>query len=312
MIDGTMIVSRVDEPGQRFASLWRLGPGDRPDELLRLSDPSGCRYVEYDALTRLDDGRLGLARTCANPDLHAPVLDREEFVAVDLADQTVEVLAPLAPVERRTWDSGNLQQDFRTGTVDWQIEAEQGLVTVGASCATIAELTSDGVAPLDVDVGEGSQRWNLAETVENSPSLPCTDRGRAFIPVWSPNGERLLYFASPASVGVEGPPDRFSQPSNLYLADRDLTNGVTVLDDIAFPTGVEWLPDGRRAVVSGELDGREGVWTIEVDSGDLVQVSDQGLASLAVSPSGREVAGILSGRATGDQDRIIVLDVPSR
>jgi TolB protein len=90
--------------------------------------------------------------------------------------------------------------------------------------------------------------------------------GRAQMPAWSADGTRL-------AVQVETKPGGTSQ-AHLWVIDlgtgarRELAGGATHHDEVP-----AWFPDGRHLAFQSDRSGRLEIWTIEIASGALRQLT---------------------------------------
>jgi Tol biopolymer transport system component len=169
----------------------------------------------------------------------------------------------------------------------------------------VAYLATNSVGQLDVFVAnaDGSDAHVVSQVPFSSPTK--------FPPVWSPEGDRIVYQAGDGGVWVvaadgssqERIADGWSvawSPDGQWIAFRNddssgtrlqvihpdgsgvqtLTTGNRASDDFAT---IRWTPDSTRVVFH-----RGGVWTVDLD-GNLVHLSPDG-GYPTVSPDGRWVA----------------------
>ena len=174
-------------------------------------------------------------------------------------------------------------------------------------CSTIAEASDGGIEPLDVVVGEGADSWNLQDG--DDPAGACDRVGRAWAPTWAPDGSRLAFFASPQSIGVDGP-DRLDEPGNIYVLATGARTPDAVISDVADGAALQWSPDGSRLAFAGAPDGRDpGVYVFDVASGSTEMVAAGWTGSLGWSPDGSSIA-VIRGGQTGGATQVEITTVP--
>jgi hypothetical protein len=133
----------------------------------------------------LPDGRLGLVRECQFEDA---LKDHFELVAVDPASGKVERLARLG--------LGN------PASVTWQDDLRHGFISYYSDfCGSMAPVTRAGVQRWPGPTTVGGRTWALDQDFFEPADADCTPRGRAVLPLVTPNGGRLAYLASPESAG---------------------------------------------------------------------------------------------------------------
>lgn len=242
-------------------------------ERLELPSLPDCNRTDY-LLRRhaLPDGRVGLARHCIAP---SPSQDRIDLVAVDPGTGEVEELAPLG--------------SMNPSAVAWHADMRSGFVShSGGSCATLAPLTRQGPQPFPAPVTLDGHTWRLDAGFFDTTD-DCSAQGRADMPALTPDGDALVFLASPDSQGKEGF-GRLSVPWTLYR--QLLPNGKPkpLTHDLVTPQGLIMKPDGSSLVVAGKRDGEQGLWQISAISGDTTQIADGYLYHPSFSPNGQRLA----------------------
>jgi Tol biopolymer transport system component len=175
----------------------------------------------------------------------------------------------------------------------------------------------DGVYVASRD-GEGLERIHEAD-----PHVLATSR-----PVWSPDGERLLFTTAEPLAGAAsaagGPPSALV-PEGRLVPDRPVSYTCWLREGdgeprvlfrvaraslglVAAGRAVGWSPDGERVlhVVTGE-SGLAGLHELDLASGETRRAFPHGAERLVfdVSPDGEHVACVLGTRSkVGDRDGI--------
>jgi hypothetical protein len=291
--DGRIYFGRAVEGGGD-AETWRIPGSGGTAVRLRLPDQPGCRRTEYMRVEPLPDGQLGLTRYCSKD---FPLAT--DTGAVDPRSVRFRPLAPLGDLNPSavTWRKG-----LRRGFLSW---------TTG-SCAGIAPLTRQGPQRLPDPATLDGKTWRLDEDVFAPGDADCTDRGRADLPVLSPDERHLYFLASPESVGVSGSFAREETPWRLYR--WTLTDGrpdgqpSEMTGDLGKPLGLGISPDGRSLAFAGQRHGRYGLWLLDASTGAVRRLARGKFMDAAYSPDGRHLAAIF--QQDGDHCYLHVLDLP--
>jgi len=290
--DGRIYFGRATDAGGQ-PETWRIPASAGGAERLRPPSVPTCRFTEFLHVTALPDGRLGLTRFC-----HGATPDRDaiDTGALDPRTSRYERLAPLGDTNPSavTWRAG-----LRTGFVSYS----------SAICASLAGLTGKGPQRLPGPLTLDGRTWRLDEDVFAPGDTDCTGRGRADLPVLSPDGRLLYFVASPASVGVSGT-TRLDVPWNLYRWSQPGGHPKPLLRDLGTPVGLAISPDGRQLAVAGQRDGEYGLWLVDSSTGSARKLAAGKLVDPSFSPDGRRLAAIF--RQDGDHAFLQVLDLPRR
>jgi Tol biopolymer transport system component len=289
--DGLIYFARSPGFGKAL-QIWSVRPQGGAARQLRLPALDGCRRTEYLLPHPLPDGRLGLSRLCETQDV---LKDHFDLVAVDPASGTVERLASVGL--------------YNPAGVTWQADLRHGFVAYYSSiCGSVAAVTRAGVQRSAGPTTLDGHTWQLDQDFFEPGDTDCTPRGRANRPALSTDGKRLLFLASPASVGVTGQ-GRIDIPWNLYL--RDLPDGPprAVARGFVTPTGLAVAPDQRGVVVGGGHGGERGLWYVDLASGAVRPIGKGNLVDPSFSPDGRRLVAVL--RHDADHAELRVLDNPT-
>jgi hypothetical protein len=180
--------------------------------------------------------------------------------------------------------------DFNVRSFAFDPRLSRGLAAASSDiCAGIEWVTTDAVpAPAPISLHDGGRTSRLDETIRRPASADCTDEIRAAWPIWSPDGSRIGFFASPRSVGVSGT-ERLGEPWNLYVANADGRRPVVVVHDVAYPSSPVWSPDGRHVAFSGRLHGKAGGWLLDVKTNEVHRFTGLDLGDLDWSPDSHQI-----------------------
>jgi Tol biopolymer transport system component len=274
--------------------IWSVRPQGGDARQLRLPPHGGCRRTEYLSPHPLPDGRLGLSRRCETQDVLKHHFD---LVAVDPASGRVE---PLASVGR-----------YNVASVSWQAGLQKGFVSFYSDfCGSMAPVTRGGAGvqrwpgPTTLD----GHTWRLDRDFFEPGDVDCTPRGRAILPLVTPDGGWLVFLASPASAGVSGW-RRVETPWHLYLQDLPDGQPRAVARGFVKPTGMELAADQRSVVIGGRHDGKQGLWRVDLAGGSITMIARGNLANPHFSPDGRRLVAVLHHDA--DHPELRVLDNPA-
>lgn len=166
--------------------------------------------------------------------------------------------------------------------------------------------SSSIVAPRDViafgaQEAGGTGRYGLYLVRPDGSDLRklTAETGAISFPRWSPAGDRIAY--------IVGGDDR-ERPGALRMYDFR-TGRPTTLSDGALPSplgpATTWSADGRRlAFVEATAGGQVGVY--DVERGGLIDIPEVSGTAVDWSPSGNELAVVLSGGSAQETDLYLV------
>jgi Periplasmic component of the Tol biopolymer transport system len=110
-------------------------------------------------------------------------------------------------------------------------------------------------------------------------------------PAWSPDGQRLAFVRGydPTSGGVA---NSTSCAFEIYLLDADGNSPLIRLTDGSGASDPSWSPDGTRIAYASNRGGNFDIYSIELDSGKVDQLTQtpEDEAEPTWSPNGQEIA----------------------
>ena len=258
--------------------LWRLRPDGSEFGPVKLVANPECRRVHYHAPTTLPDGRLGFLKDCDS----FQVNERSAFWLIgseaDGSDAMPLMDGPLG---------------YSLSSFTWNPQITEGLFSIGSGiCSGIARMTRGGVEDFPITVGDGNHRFRVDADIRDPSDSDCWNEGQAGSPIWSPDGSRIAFLASPLAVGVEGF-NRAYLPWNLYLMDAEGSQARAALSDISSAGGIAWRPQGDWIALIGDPPGYgDGLWLYSLGQGTLRRVTDDPPIGFAWSSDGTEIVGI--------------------
>lgn len=166
-------------------------------------------------------------------------------------------------------------------------------------------VTSAGVLHLVKDASTESLQLAPFDPAAGRITGPSVlENFRSFLPAWSRDGRSLAY----AHIGSD---------ERRALAIRSVDSGQVryVRPELQYFNEPQWMPDGRSVVTTGRgLNGRWGIFQIDVTSGKHTLLTDADLCRVQVSPDGAKVYYEI-GRVTlgeGEPTRVMQRDLPRR
>jgi hypothetical protein len=284
LADGWIYVLRSDPSHGPNNEVWRTRPGGKA-ERVNLPAESGCQRTTYRNLQALPDGRLGAGRWCGMED---PRQDSYNLIAFDPSTAKTERLAAL----------GNTPAT----DVAWEPGLQEGYVSHGTGfCAGIARLSRAGAQRLGDPVTFDGHSWVVDFTWFRDPAMQCTADGRVQGQILRKDGKSLVLFASPTSQGKEGTA-RLNEPWNLYRWTPGAGEPVSVVKGLGNPLGAALAPDDQSVFVATRWRARDGVWRVDLQSGDINQVAQGRAVAVGVSPDGKHLVAVFQLAKDGDFD----------
>ena len=238
---------------------------------LLLPDDAACvTGTHYSRAGLLPDGRLGLVKFCVDS-LSEPLAERGDYSLVAF-DLTQHVITPLMD----GFLYPGLQQSFT-----WNQDMSRGVMAVGTLDSTLYWLSPDGPEPMQVVVGEGEEKWSLAEALKQTTcTRGCESSpppvGIASTPSWPPNGTTIAFTASTTAMALQGL-SRVNAIYSVYLMDEIEQKPRAVLNGLSQPRLLRWSPNGQQLLLDAciGLLRRCGLWTFNPQDGSLMQIGSR-------------------------------------
>jgi len=296
-----IFVGYVPSDPARLPEVRRLKPDGSDYRPVTLPDDPACRRTSYQGFGVLHDGRLAIVKVC---DLPAGASPSAGYGAVAY-DPNSGAVEQLFPVETKIHPTG----------LGFNPSDDRAVTAQGASiCGTIAYLTRDGVESISATITDGQRQWRLDDYFKRHTGDDCSSIGRSDGPDWSPDGRQIAFLGFPQAIGKSGPA-RLEVPGNIYLMDTTTLSVKALVQNLRFPAGVSWSPDGHwLAFSASDLPGHgAGTWLLSVSTGNFVRVSERTMTEVEWSPDGRQLVGLWdTGKGTWPpQTELDIFDVQS-
>jgi hypothetical protein len=259
IVVGRYIYTAPGRPGYppiQRGRLWKLHPDGTDMQMLPLPEHPGCFNTNFRAPLRLYDGRLAYVAQCyETPD---STFDLNYMMTYDLQTGEVSKLRKDALPEPR----------LGVTPYTWNPEVTRGVVGNGNGLSEgLYWITRDGWQPLPLLLG------------------------RAFLPAWSPDGERIAFWGVP-EPGVHDI-NRAKVDLNLYMMDPTGQVLGTEVEGFKYPFDMSWSADSRHiAFIAGE-GSSEGIWLLKVGSKKARLIARGDYSAVDWSPDGKELIAIV-------------------
>jgi hypothetical protein len=273
--DNVIVVGNDPSSGAEFLplELLRVDLEAGHAEALQVQGHDECRRSQYLAPSTTGRGKIGFVEECAG---RLPGINRYYLSEYNLGDDTTR---PLADEPLR----------FLPNPISWRPGTTEAVAADSNDlCANLVWLSPEGVS--DTTIRFEDFRWPLQPQRAFAGS-ECEDHPRLDWPAWSPGGDRLAFFASPQSVGVNGTA-RLGASWNLYMLQPPNLRADPQVIDVDNARALSWSPNGDWLAFSGNVHGEEGVWLFAPEDQRLIHVRQQNAQALAWAPSGREIAAV--------------------
>lgn len=253
----------------RQQEIWRAKP-DTKAEQVNLPPLDGCRLTRWNNLHRLPDGRLGLVRECLTEDVRN---DWSDVVAYSPETGKVETIATLG--------------SMTVSTLTWTSDLKSGYASYTSSiCATVSPVTTNGIQRFTHPVEIDGRRWTIDAEFFRPTEESCVDDGRAYYPILLPDDKTLLLAASPTSQGRSGAA-RTREPWHIYRWVPGEGNPERLAQGFGDPLGFDITSDGKWAFIASSHRGKDGVWAINLSSGDVREIAIGLAKGVTISPDGK-------------------------
>jgi hypothetical protein len=298
--DGRFVLDQAgDTPAHR---LWEMRADGTGLRRLALPDIAGCAATSYRSPQLLADGRIGLVRDCWKPLGVEPIVT-SFAVALDSRTEQVEELAPLSTDLR--YSNGTPHGDVTAHTVAWNRTLTAGYTDDGTGCETMYSVDRRGAHPLNVEIGDGANRWNLKSMAElYEPGRGCPRWGAAGLPKIARNSDEVVFFASSRLDRL----DRLEGPFDLYRMRIGGRSPQRFASGLRFLTGMELSPDGRWLAFTAEYRGKApGLWLVNMKTTAVQHVANGDLRTPSWAANGHTIAALLF--ADDSRRRLVTIDV---
>jgi hypothetical protein len=192
------------------------------------------------------------------------------------------------------------------GNVALSPDGTRAIIGSGSLCGVLVEAGPIGARPIKVEVIDGDDHFNLDDFRDRGGE--CGHRGWARYPAWSPDGATIAFFAAPAAAGTVGP-ERGPAPANLYFLPVDGAAAWIALSGLREPRALNYSPDGAALAFSAKVNGVDGVWTMNIESGEIERVLDRRAPWLSWSPDGDQIAVLLEVGPNLDETDLVLVDI---
>lgn len=130
------------------------------------------------------------------------------------------------------------------------------------------------------------------------------------LPTWSPDGSQIAFMRDLHSTGAGK-----GQQYDLFIMDADGSNLRNVTQHPAGDGNGAWSPDGRSLVFSSDRNGYTDIYTLEIASGVMTQLTDnskeEGLSDApSWSPDGQQI--VYEHVVPGQGRHVYIMDADGR
>jgi len=123
--------------------------------------------------------------------------------------------------------------------------------------------------------------WKMMSDGADKKDISQHGVGEWRMPAWSPNGLRIVH---QRYIGVGAP--------EIYTMDTSGNNPIRLTFDDNFESYPEYSPNGTKIAFWSDGPSRYGIWVMNEDGSNLVQLADRGTDSPSWSPDGTKIAYI--------------------
>lgn len=185
---------------------------------------------------------------------------------------------------------------------------QSGYVSHGSGiCDGFAALTRQGPRRLPAATTIDGHTWRLDEELFQPGDADCRDQGRATSALLTPDERELVFLASRESRGHSGQA-RLDYPWYLYIQDLPDGKPRVLVRGFSDTRGMAVSPDGKHVAIAGRRGDEQGLWLVDIDTGDMRKLTGARFSEPAFSPDGSQLAVILSEDI--ERAELYVLDVP--
>lgn len=260
------------------ARLHRVRSGGQPTVI----DVTGvdCANPFLSRLRLLPDGRLGAVQHCVDKD--------RILISIDTVNGVAGRIMTVSP--------GTDVALAKAGGEAWLEYASKG-------CSSIAAVRNGKRQPAPVFRQVELLGWDVDRDFGD---VSCVADGRIGFPRYEQDGT-LIVLASSDSKGVDPGPlgnGRDNLSWRIFRLDAVAGKVELVGGEFFRPVAAELAFDKRRIMVAGQRDGRSGIWSASLTTGEVKAVAAGQLVALSARPDGRTILAI---ERTANGDLILIL-----
>lgn len=240
-------------------------------------DCKGPNDMNYTHPSLLPDGRLGLINGCVSRG-DPPGLRRQYMVAYSFDTKEAQLLVkdPLP--------------NYLSNGFTWNPDMTQGLQQIyNGLDGTIYWMSTESVQPVNFSISDGERSFLPAK---DFPRLSDSDeQGIVFSPAWSPDGSRIVFFATLDAIGRNG----FSRSDGQYqifVMDPIEQRPHSLIGGIYDPFRLTWSQNSKWLAFIGDYGTfkKHGLWLYSFDSGNIHFIAPGEFSQIAWSSDGNKIA----------------------
>src|SRR5215216_1336152 len=255
-IDGRLIGFTVNRkpPEERISYVYERGKEITPFN--PQDDPKCKNYSDFEIISLLPDGRLGLLKECDDGSAATAYLSTNRSIfAYDWYTGELEQLV-----------AGKLTHSFDPKIFTWNPDMSLGIQeTTGSYRGTIYWIAPDGISPMDIEIEDRGLTWNLKDYLDGKEKT-----GFVRHPAWSSDGKTIAFFVTTYGI-LEEPKPKFNVNYDLFFMDPTTLKPRLELMDIADADKIVWSPNNEYLLFRGCIGRRLtcGLWRYRISDKTL-------------------------------------------
>jgi DNA-binding beta-propeller fold protein YncE len=141
---------------------------------------------------------------------------------------------------------------------------------------------------LGVEVDADQGRLDVSDAFGDD--VKCPNQGDARLPVLSPQGGKLVFYAAPGAARMSGR-SRLDVAGGLYAIDltKSGSQAKLIASGITAPRNVSISPDGSKVALTTDKNGTGEVSIVNLLSGARKVVGIGDYSTLSFSPDGKQL-----------------------